>query len=454
MNPCVTSSKDVISDTDKELAGSERSLSMARRRLQRGSLYETKSGGFKVWRVKYMQRYKMAGGEEKIIRKDELVGTFTQFPTKKLAQRAVDERLADMNSTNYQPSYLVKFGAMVSKWETMVMPQHKLLTRRGEAVQLRILRASFVDTLLHEMRRETIQLWISETAEKYSPKSVRNLLSTLRLIWQSAQDWGYVAEEIRSPFERLKLPKKQLVQVPCFTVEQVRAIIQKADEPFKTMFWILAETGMRGGEVCGLFRDDIDTGNCVIRVKRSAALGSLQTPKTGNAIRTCPISRVLADHLKWFLDQDIYTGNGSGMRRETTSTEYYPLVFRNIHGEPLNNYNVCRYTLKPILDEIGITDNKRFGLHAFRHANISAMDSMRTPAKVLQERVGHADHKTSMGYMHAYSADHLEAAAKLGELFMPKQLPEMGNTIPVKPVNVQDMTHYTENGQAIVVGAD
>ena len=49
-----------------------------------------------------------------------------------------------------------------------------------------------------------------------------------------------------SPFDGLKLPKRGFVNRPCLTPQQAKEIIRLASEPFRTMFWIVAETGMRG----------------------------------------------------------------------------------------------------------------------------------------------------------------------------------------------------------------
>lgn len=56
-----------------------------------------------------------------------------------------------------------------------------------------------------------------------------------------------------------------------------------ADEPYKTLFWIVAETGIRGAEVCGLTVDCLNLVDRTMEVRRSAWRGKLQTPKT----KTC-----------------------------------------------------------------------------------------------------------------------------------------------------------------------
>ena len=46
-----------------------------------------------------------------------------------------------------------------------------------------------------------------------------------------------------------------------------------------------------------------------------------------------------------------------------------------------------RRRLKPVLKALEV---QQAGYHAFRHFNVSIMDSLRVPLKTIQERIGHA----------------------------------------------------------------
>ena len=71
--------------------------------------------------------------------------------------------------------------------------------------------------------------------------------------------------------------------------------------------------------------------------------------------------------------------------------------------------------LKPILEKLGLAG----GLHAFRHCNATALDRMNAPMKVRQERLGHVESATTMGYTHLVSADDRLVSRKLDEILMP-----------------------------------
>jgi integrase len=105
---------------------------------------------------------------------------------------------------------------------------------------------------LSEIDFSTVQRWISE--QKCSPKTVRNRFGTFRLVMLYAKQCGFVQS---FDFKGLRFPKRGLINQPCFTIDESKKIIEAAREPFRTMFWLVAETGMRGGEVCGLQIEDV-----------------------------------------------------------------------------------------------------------------------------------------------------------------------------------------------------
>jgi site-specific recombinase XerD len=77
-----------------------------------------------------------------------------------------------------------------------------------------------------------------------------------------------------------------------------------------------------------------------------------------------------------------------------------PLFFTK-EGKRLHPDNFVKRQLKPILEKLGLEG----GLHAFRHGNATALDRLNVPMKVRQERLGHVDMSTTMGYTHLVSED-------------------------------------------------
>jgi len=245
---------------------------------------------------------------------------------------------------------------------------------------------------------ESLQLWI--TRLKVAPKTARNMVSTLRMVWKSAKSWRYVGT--MNPFEDLKLPEAGLSTRILLTAEQARALVQAADGEFRAMLWLLAETGIRGGELVGLHIEDLS--GRTLSVKRSAWRGKLGTPKTGKGVRQFVLSEALAGHLRAYI---------TGLDRTQG------LLFQTKNGKPYDNYNLVSWRLKPLLAAIGVTENKGLGFHGLRHVNASLLDSLNVPTAVRTDRLGHAAFATTQGYTHSSSQDHVRTADDLGEFFDP-----------------------------------
>jgi integrase len=98
-----------------------------------------------------------------------------------------------------------------------------------------------------------------------SAKTVKNLVGTLRIMWNSAKAWGYVGHD---PFGGLVLPEWDPPEQPTFSPEDMRRIIAAAEPPYDTVYWLVAQTGIRRGEVCGLDVGHVDLTNRVIILSR------------------------------------------------------------------------------------------------------------------------------------------------------------------------------------------
>ena len=183
-----------------------------------------------------------------------------------------------------------------------------------------------------------------------------------------------------------------------FTLEELQSILKEAREPYRTLYWLAAETGMRAGELCGLRWEDVHFESGVVSVRQSAYLGVIQAPKSKAAYRTFAISTELTSHLR-------NQGRGTG------------LVFVNKLGQPFKGGKIAERKLKPLLQRLGI---RKRGLHAFRRANATLLDHLNVPMKVRQDRLGHTDPRVTMKhYTRATSGDDRKAADDLGKILCP-----------------------------------
>jgi integrase len=340
----------------------------------------------------------------------------------RLAIRELDRRLTLINNEEYRPARHVTFAEFAGKWMKEIMIHHKPSTRSSEKSIINVQLVPFFGRYeLRHINLEMIQQFVNKSEK--SPKTVKNSISVLMVMWDMASAWGYAQH---NPFPRnasgrllLKLPTVVKGKGYNFTVEESQAIIERAKGRWKTFFRILAFTGMRPGELAGLRTSDV--GLRTLRIAQSVWQQKVQTPKTANAVRTFAISASLAEEISVLIAES--KPNDYGLLFVTD-----PGRKRNTRGEPLSMDNFRNRVLNPILEELGIRAKVealgvRCGNYAFRHMNITELSRLGVPLKTIQKRVGHATGSdvTMEHYIHAVDADDLAAADALGALLSPKR---------------------------------
>jgi integrase len=370
---------------------------LARRRYQKGSVFLRGGKWVGRWREDEIRNGRLVR-----IRRSRVLGTKAELPTKRLALRVLAERVAVVNSVSYRPRPTATFAELAKRWECSVLPQFApstQVTMRGHLRKWLVL--FFGPRLLQEIQKEDVQQFVAWFSSKVAPKTVRNIVATGRLVWKAAMTWGYVSQDC---FAGVRLPRQRRANRLSFSLEELRRILEEAEEPYRTFYWLAAETGLRAGELCGLRVADLDLPSWRIAVWQSAYRGKIQAPKTDHAYRVVPVSGALAAHLAAYLER--WRPNREG------------LLFASRNGTPWDANLVVKRKLYPLLNRLNIP---RAGLHAFRHANATLLDRVNAPLGVRRERLGHSDARVTIGtYTHAEEPDQRRVAEALGQLLSPK----------------------------------
>jgi len=367
---------------------------LARRRFQQGSLFLRGGSWVLRWREDVIEN-----GTLRRVYRSEVIGTKSDYPTRRLAMRAATDRLSTVNSPNFRARPTATFRQFAARWQSTVLPQHKPSTQATVRSHLKKYLTPFLgDRCLKDINPEMVQVFIAGLTT--APKTVRNIYVTLQIMWKSARAWGYVAHDAVSD---VVLPKPRRAERFSFTLEEIQKILVAADEPYRTFYWLAAESGLRAGELCGLRVDDLDLERCLLRVEQSSWRGKMQQPKTENAVRSFAISPEMASHLRDVL-----------VRWRPNSQR---LIFATRNGTPWDANLLVKRKLQPLLKKLEI---QRCGLHAFRHANGTLMDRLGVPLKVRQQRLGHSDPRLTLGvYTHVASEDDAKIAGQLGKILHP-----------------------------------
>lgn len=368
---------------------------MARKRYQKGCIY---LDGDK-WKGRYREDV-VTAERTKRIRREVILGSKRQM-SKRLAERQMQIVLARINGFDYRPGRVATFAEFVERWQAEVLTKQQPSSARAAKSHLTCYIIPQLGTLhLEQFGVENQQTFITRVLEQgVSRKTVLNVLGTLASILSTARDWGYNCEQIQ--LGKLRLPMRNVRhEAPHFTLEQLRRILTIAEEPWRTLFALLAMTGLRAGEALGLQVGDIDFERMTLAVRRSAWYGKIQTTKTKASETMLPIPGLLCQILK---------AHVSNLDRKP---ETFLFVTRN--NRPPSSNKVVEYRLWTILDALGVP---RCGLHAFRHTHASLLlDSGATP-KVVQRQLRHSDARTTLEiYGHVVGDAHREAVEKVASV--------------------------------------
>lgn len=383
----------VVDFASRSIEPSSERDSMARKRYQRGQVYLDGQN----WKGRYREDVITAAGVRRV-RREIILGSKRELPTKHLAERRMEVALARVNGLDYRPIKVATFEEFLERWKTEILTKQKPSSIRAVRSHLRCYILPQLKTLrLEQFGVENQQTFISRIAETgVSRKTVLNVLGTLSSILSTARNWGYNCQEI--DLDKLKLPPRGArYEAPHFTVEQLQRILSIAEEPWRTLFCILTLDGLRAGEVLGLQWRDIDLDRRLLNIRRSAWNGHIQTAKSTTSETVLPIPTALATILTEYRAQ--WQPNPQG----------FLFVTRN--GRPPSSNKVVQYRLWTILDALGIP---RCGLHAFRHTHTSLLlDSGATP-KVAQRQLRHSDARTTIQiYGHVVGDADREAVEKV-----------------------------------------
>jgi integrase len=384
----------------------EQGGSLARRRLQKGRVF-LRGKKNQVWVGRWREDV-IENDRVRRVYRSEVLGSKSDFPTKRLALRELEKRLSVVNDPRYRARPTATFAEFASRWESLVLTQHKPSTQVTIRSHLRKhLVPHFGGWQMREIELEAVQQFVSSV--EVSPKTAKNLFATFQMLWKSARAWGYVAHDAVSG---IVLPKPQHAARRFFSVEEVQGILAAAPEPYRTFYWLAVEAGLRAGELCGIRTSDFDLSRGLVSIGQSVWRGKFQSPKSENAIRTFALSPRLLGHIAEFLKR--WRPNGRG------------LLFVTRNGTPWDANLLVKRKLYPLLDSLKI---ERGGLHAFRHTNSTLMDRLSAPLKVRQQRLGHSEISLTLdGYTHVASEDDVRVAAELDGILHPiapkKEKPE------------------------------
>mgnify|MGYP001209296975 CR=1 FL=1 len=207
-----------------------------------------------------------------------------------------------------------------------------------------------------------------------------------------------------NPFAAMKAQKDVQTAKQPFTVEELRAIVERAAGEMRTLYLLGAGTGLRLGDCCTLQWGEVDLARrLILRVPNKTARRG-ETVKIG-------LPPTLAAHLDALPRYGPYVLPG-------LAAEYLagkaPDIAKRI-GRHLEDCGI--QTVKPGTGEgTGRRAVVLKGFHSFRHSYVSLNADAGTPQATMQKLVGHGSPMMTLHYLTPSDAMVLKAADSLPAL--------------------------------------
>ena len=246
-----------------------------------------------------------------------------------------------------------------------------------------------------------------------SVKTVRNVHGTIRKALADAYRKGTVNRNVADLADPPKFSSRPKPEMKVWSPEQLREFITEVDgERLYPAVYLAANTGMRRGEVLGLRWQDVDVERA--RLSVHTALTSvaykldLADVKTATGRRTIDLDPRTVAVLRAWRKRQLEERVMAGLRPDNAE-----LVFAHPDGSPIHPDYFSQWFDRR-LTKSGVT---RIRLHDLRHTHATILLSANVPAKVVSERLGHANVAFTMSvYQHVLPGMQADAAATFAEV--------------------------------------
>jgi integrase len=352
-------------------------------------VYEGKRG--RVFRMKWTDN---DGRQHMETLGPERVGSETVW-TRRKAERALRDRLADVEAKRWRPASPLTFGEWARTWleqgETTRAWKPRTAKVYGNVVER--LCSAFGKKRLTELGPRDVAAYIAErTAEGFAPATVNRDASVLHDVLKAAVREELIDSNPAAGAERPRVRQKRWrILKPAEVARVARAF---TDEQARVAFLVLVLCGLRRSELQALRWRDVDLIENVLRVVDS---------KTEDGIRSIAIPSSLSEALWQHRRRTRYRGDDE-------------LVFCHPQRGTTYRAEIYRTAFHAALRAAGVEEYVR-PFHDARHTAITNDAASGSSPIAVMTKAGHSDMKTTKRYLHLAGVVFREEAQRLEQRY-------------------------------------
>lgn len=261
-------------------------------------------------------------------------------------------------------------------------------TRR--TIELVVKTAPFADTSINKIKKSHVEAWVKSMEPTYAANTIHRRFTSVGTIIRAAIGDGLITKD---PTIGVRLPRREnsatAMKVP--TAEEVRAVLQSADEWFAPFIAVCAFAGLRRGEAAALKLADIDFLGRSISVtrqiqKENGVDPEIRAPKHGS-------SRVV------YVPDDLIVMLSEHVKHVGTYSDKQWLFFGGHRGWPIYPSQAA-YRWTQAAKRAGV---QGFSLHSMRHFYASGLIASGCDVVTVQRAMGHGSPSITLNtYSHMW----------------------------------------------------
>ncbi len=354
----------------------------------------TRAGGAAAWFIDYIN----AVGE----RVREVIGPGEEC--KQRAQLILKQREAEavLGKHGVRPLQTPRFAEFAEDWlrlksarvngrtlelyEDMLV--HRLQPHFGEMRLGAIARRHVEEYLAMQHEQGTQHRPHSQRSQpaRVSARTINISLMVVKQILKDAVEQGTLAQNPAAHVKPLRDPNEDGNRIHMLQPEEIARLLDATEEPYRTLYLVAVQTGLRRGELLGLRWGDVDFEQRRLYVQRS--LGRIRDGD-GYAVRELPLktrySRRTIDDLSETVVQAL-------LALPAGDDPKHDYVFRSRVGSPLDPDSLDRAYRR----HLAVARLPEIRFHDLRHTHASLLIAAGVHPKAIQARLGHASITTTL----------------------------------------------------------